>query len=160
MDSAVCFCIQSVATSHVQVAPAKPHHALVREDKTEGLISLWVPRSQDHTLRPAALSHKLVYFLLKTGTHLKLPCLLVLIYCLSVVLFIVHSQKAGSQSPLQALLSGQARAAVLGNSQQMAASHQDPSFSVGHWLLSTVSVSRGGSVGIFFGFQFHGIGWA
>ena len=49
LDSAVCFCIQSVATSHVQVAPAKSHHALVRQDETEGLISLWVPRSQDHT---------------------------------------------------------------------------------------------------------------
>ena len=46
-------------------------------------------------------------------------------YLLSVSALIVHSWKAGSQSPRQALLSGQARAAVLGHSQQMAVSHQD-----------------------------------
>ena len=43
----------------------------------EGLISLWVPRSQDHTLRAAVLSQKDVYFLLKTCAHLQLPRLLV-----------------------------------------------------------------------------------
>ena len=41
----------------------------------------------------------------------------------------------------------------------MAVSHQDPRILCWKlWLLS--GVSRGGSVGILFGFQFHGIGWA
>ena len=71
-------------------------------------------------------------------------------YLLSVSALIVHSWKAGSQSPLQALLSGQARAAVLRHSQQMAVSHQDRRILC--WKLVTLGF-RGGSVGILLGFQ-------
>lgn len=116
-------------------------------------MSVQVPRSQDHTLRTAALSQRPVYFLFQTCAHLRSPGFLV--PTLADHLSLVYLTPLGgrvAEPPVDAP-GGHARAAVLRHDQEMVALHQDPlSFFIPGNLVSLWGL-WGCSLSIFFASQ-------